>query len=85
MPSNKKIFDKLISRVKIYLVIIAILLTIICINNVNFIMPSILFYALIVGYAYWSNQKRKEELSDINISYGFVLGNLCGQRSLIIL
>ena len=64
MPSNKKIFDKLISRVKIYLVIIAILLTIICINNVNFIMPSILFYALIVGYAYWSNQKRKEELSE---------------------
>ena len=51
MPSNKKIFDKLVSRVKIYLVIIAVLLTIICISNINLVLPAILFYILVVGYA----------------------------------
>ena len=64
MPSNKKIFDKLVSRVKIYLVIIAVLLTIICISNINLVLPAILFYILVVGYAYWSSEKRKEELSE---------------------
>ena len=64
MPSNKKIFDKLVSRVKIYLVIIAVLLTIICISNINIVLPAILFYILVVGYAYWSSEKRKEELSE---------------------
>ncbi len=64
MPSNKKIFDKLVSRVKIYLVIIAVLLTIICISNINLVAPAILFYILVVGYAYWSSEKRKEELSE---------------------
>lgn len=64
MPSNKKIFDKLVSRVKIYLVIIAVLLTIICTSNINLVLPAILFYILVVGYAYWSSEKRKEELSE---------------------
>ena len=47
MPSNKKIFDKLVSRVKIYLVIIAVLLTIICISNINLVLPAMLLDMLI--------------------------------------
>ena len=62
MPSNKKIFDKLVSRVKIYLVIIAVLLTIICISNINLVLPAILFYILVVGYAYWSRNQWKYNL-----------------------
>ncbi len=66
MPNNtnRKIFDKLISKTKIYLVIIAILLTIICVYEANFIMPAILIYALILMYAYWTNSKRTAELSE---------------------
>lgn len=66
MPNNtnRKIFDKLVSKTKIYLVIIAILLIILCCYEVNFITPAILLYILIVMYAYWTNNKRKVELSE---------------------
>ncbi len=66
MPSNnsKKIFEGLISRTKIYLILIAILLIAICIMNVEYILPSILLYILILIYTYWSNQKRRTELSE---------------------
>ena len=66
MPSNnsKKIFEGLISRTKVYLILIAILLGIICIFNVQYIIPSIIVYILILVYTYWSNQKRRTELSE---------------------
>ena len=66
MPNNtnRKIFDKFISKTKIYLIIIAILLVILCCYEVNFITPAILIYVLIVFYAYWTNNKRKVELSE---------------------
>lgn len=66
MPNNtnRKIFDRLISKTKIYLVIIAILLIIICCYEIRFITPAILLYILIVMYAYWTNNKRKAELSE---------------------
>lgn len=66
MPNNnnRKMFDKLISKTKIYLVIIAILLITLCFYEVKFIIPSILLYILITMYAYWTNNKRKTELSE---------------------
>ena len=65
MPNNnRKIFNKLVSRTKIYLVIIAILLFILCFYEINFITPAILIYVLILMYAYWTNNKRKAELSE---------------------
>lgn len=66
MPNNnnKKIFEGLVSKTKIYLVIIAILLILICILNINYIIPSILVYAIVLFYAYWSNKKRRNELSE---------------------
>ena len=57
--SNKKVFDNLISRTKIYLVIILVLLIIICCQNIGFIVPSILVYAIVIGYTYFANNKRK--------------------------
>ena len=62
--SNKKIFDNLVSKTKIYLVIIFILLFIICSLNLKFIIPSILLYILIMGYTYFANNKRKSEISE---------------------
>ncbi len=66
MPNNmnRKIFDKLVSKTKIYLVIIVVLLIALCCYEVNFITPAILLYVLILMYAYWTNNKRKVELSE---------------------
>ena len=66
MPNNtnRKIFDKLVSKTKIYLVIIAILLIALCIYEIRFITPAIIGYALIIMYACWTNNKRKAELSE---------------------
>lgn len=66
MPNNnsKKLFEGLVSRTKIYLVIIAVLLILICILNIKYIIPSILVYILVLLYTYWSNKKRRDELSE---------------------
>ena len=37
MPNNKKIWERITSKTKIYLVIIGILLVIICALNINYI------------------------------------------------
>lgn len=62
--SNKKIFDNLVSRTKIYLVIILLLLIAICWQNYRFIVPSIVLYILIIGYTCFANNKRKSEISE---------------------
>ena len=65
MPgNNRKVLDNLVSRTKIYLAIILILLIVICIFNTKFIIPSILIYILILGYSYFTNNKRKSEISE---------------------
>ena len=64
MNHNKKVFQKIVSKTKIYLAIIAILLIVICIYNRVFILPSIIVFVLLIGYAYWTNNKGQEELSE---------------------
>ncbi|MGN1327393.1 MAG: DHH family phosphoesterase [Clostridia bacterium] len=64
MPKNKMNLDKIISRTKIYLVIIAIILIILSILEPIAIVPSIIAYILIIIYTIWSNQKRKAEISN---------------------
>ena len=61
--SNIKVFDKFVSKTKIYLLIIAILLVVICFYENKFILPAILIYALILMYAFWTNNKRRNEIS----------------------
>lgn len=64
MPNtNKNGFEKLISKTKIYLTIIAILLIILCIYEINLVLPSILIYSIILVYAFWTNNKKKAEIS----------------------
>ena len=64
MTNNKKIIEKLESKTKIYLVIIAILFVLLCIDNTIYIIPSIIIYTLILVYTIWVSQKRKGEVSD---------------------
>ena len=61
--TNRKLFDSLVSRTKIYLVIIFILLVVICVYNPKFIIPAIIIFGLILGYTYFANNKRKSEIS----------------------
>ena len=62
--NNRKVFDSLLSRTKIYLAIILILLIIISIEDINMLFPAILLYGVIVGYTYYANKKRKSEISE---------------------
>ena len=65
MPNNNyKSWETFISRTKIYLIIIALLIISLCILNYKLILPGIIIYALIIWYTIWSNRKRKAELSE---------------------
>ena len=60
--SNRKIFDNLVSRTKIYLVIIFILLVILSYLKTSMLIPSIVLYAVVLGYTYFANNKRRSEI-----------------------
>ena len=62
--NNRKLFDNLVSRTKIYLIIIFILLAIISYLQPIMIIPSIIVYICILGYSYLANNKRKSEISE---------------------
>ncbi|MCI9365131.1 MAG: hypothetical protein HFJ54_00370 [Clostridia bacterium] len=63
MPYNtKKTFETILTKTKIYLVIIAVVLLILCIENMNFIIPSIVVYGLLLIYTFWTDNKNKNEL-----------------------
>ena len=64
MNHSKKVLKKIISKTKIYLAIIAILLVIICMYNPVYIIPGIIIYVALIAYAYWTNSKRQEELDE---------------------
>ena len=69
--NNKNIFEGLISKTKIYLIIIAMLLVVICVLNYKYIIPSIIIYIIVLLYTYWNDKKRTNELSEHikNISF----------------
>ena len=62
--NNKKFLDNLVSRTKIYLIIILLLLIAISIQNIRFIIPSIVVFILVAFYTYFANNKRKSEISE---------------------
>ena len=62
MSNEKKTIEKLTSRVKIYLVIIALLFILICTYDTKWIIPSVILYILIIIYTIWSNTKKKTEI-----------------------
>ena len=64
MNHNKKIVQKIVSKTKIYLAIIAILLIALCMYNPWLIIPSVIIYIALIAYAYWTNNKRQEELTE---------------------
>ncbi len=61
--NNKRIVEKIESKTKLYLAIIAVLLIILCMYEEALILPSVIIYAILLGYAIWINSKRIGELS----------------------
>ena len=64
MNHNKKIVQKIVSKTKIYIAIIAILLIALCMYNPWLIIPSVIIYIALIAYAYWTNNKSQEELTE---------------------
>ena len=62
--ANRKFFDSLVSRNKIYLVIILLLLIVICVKIPKLIVPSFVLLGVILSYTYFANNKRKNEISE---------------------
>lgn len=61
--NNNAFFENMISKTKIYLAIIAILLIILSLYEPQVIVPGVIFYALILMYSFWTNTKRNAEIS----------------------
>ena len=62
--NSRKVFDSLVSRTKIYLIIILILFILISVFKPILIIPSIILYIVILCYTYFANNKRKSEISE---------------------
>ena len=60
--NNKKAFESIFSKTRIYLVVIAIVLIVLCFQNIAFIIPSVLLYGILLIYTFWTNNKNKTEL-----------------------
>lgn len=65
MPNqNRKIIENVISKTKIYLVIIFILFVVLCIYDPQLILPSIILFGGILFYSIYTSNKRKAEISN---------------------
>lgn len=63
MPNKtRKTFESIVTKTRIYLVVIAVVLVVLCIQNWLFIGPSILLYGILITYSLWTNNKNKTEL-----------------------
>ncbi len=63
MSKNKMNLDELISRTKVYLIIIAIILIVLSIREPKAIIPSIVFYALVFFYIVYGLVKKGKQKS----------------------
>ena len=63
MPNNKKTIENILVKNKIYLAIIAVILIVLCIQNIYFIIPSIIVFTLILIYTYWTDNKKTTEIT----------------------
>lgn len=61
--NSRKIIDSIISRAKPYLLVIFILLVIICVLDSRMIIPSCIVFIAILVFTYFSDNKRKNEIS----------------------
>lgn len=63
MPNNNKAIENILVKNRIYIAIIAIILIILCIQNICFIIPSIILFTATIIYTYWTDNKKTTEIS----------------------
>lgn len=64
MQNNKKVFEKIVSKTKIYLIIILIILITFCIKNREMILPSVIIYLALMAYTCWTNNKGNTQITE---------------------
>lgn len=62
--SNRKVFDKMMTNTKVYLIIIFIILLILCTQNIKFIVPSIITYLILSIYTVGVNSRGKNQITE---------------------
>ncbi len=63
MPNDKKAIENILIKNRIYIAIIAIILIILCIQNIYFIIPSIIVFTIIIIYTYWTDNKKTTQIT----------------------
>ena len=63
MQNDKKAIENILIKNRIYIAIIAVILIILCIQNIYFIIPSIIVFGLIIIYTYWTDNKKTTEIT----------------------
>jgi c-di-AMP phosphodiesterase-like protein len=59
---NTNFIGKILSKVKIYLIIIIILSIFLCVYDIKWIIPAIVLNLLLIIYTFWENGRKKNEL-----------------------
>ena len=63
MPNDKKTIENILIKNRIYIAIIAIILIILCIQNIYFVIPSIIVFTSIIIYTYWTDNKKTTQIT----------------------
>ena len=61
--AHVRIHENIETKAKVYLIIIASIMVILCINNAVYIIPSLMLYTLLICYTVWESNKRRGEIS----------------------
>ena len=60
--SNSNFVGKILSKVKIYLVVIIVLSIVLCIYDIKWIIPAFILNGILMIYTFWENGRKKNEL-----------------------
>ncbi len=61
---NKRILERISSRYKIYIILNIILLIVLCVQNSDLVIPSVIILILLVIYTYYTNGKKRNEITE---------------------